>query len=551
MPVGSYTVLLDEPYRVDTPVEAPLRFPITAAPAGRLDVPVVVDQRHHGRYSDLLVTARLDKPAYLGSDAVKATVTVRNNGNVIATGVGFTLDGIGGLSVNFHDLGGLPRARRPGGITLAPGQTREFVLTGFAYAGAPALTTTVTAVGDQAELDQENNSATVSAPVVVGNGDLTGAVFLDLDADGVVDPGEGIPGVEVTASARSGGVYVARRTESDGRFSISGIDATGYVLKYSRTNDKYEIPGGAGGSTDYVAVTTAGLDLPVPAVLVPDKAIQARVSFDREFYHPGDTAQVTFRFLNTSDYPLAGVGVRNNPGDGDFPVEADWALIGLGQPGLAIAPREEEVVTVPVRIPATAGGRCALHRVRGGQRRVRPAADHRDRDRGTRSADHLDHGLPDYNGLPDSVADRNGVADALCPDGRAGRAEHVRRRDESRAAAGPGWARTERPCRHRCERDRPGPDRSGRCARRRSDGRLFAQAQGFLTRWGGGAAPPGSAEHHEHRQGGKRAEHEPDHRQPAEQFRLAEQPQRAKARHQHTRGDHRHVGHGSPYGHSY
>ncbi|GLW91934.1 LPXTG cell wall anchor domain-containing protein [Actinokineospora globicatena] len=354
VPVGVYAILADGPIRFDTPLGSPLLFPITAPSGGRLYLPVVLDWEHEGQYPDVQADVRLDKAEYLTSDEVRATITIRNNGDAPATGVRVAFEQATAVSLRVVDRGGLPVEQ---GITLAPGETREFVVTGFANpaASAPVVVEGTVAV-DGADYDRSNNAFRANATVTYATGDYTGVVYLDLDGDRVVDPGEGLPNVMVTASASAGNWFMDRMTDSEGRFSFAGVPATRYAVIYGAPGDDVEIVGESGqGNKDYVVVTSAGYDASIRAVQVLNKQLDASVTFDRATYHPGDTAQFTFTFTNKSSKELTGVGVRGMRADGDFQAQSHWEPIGPGQPGLTLAPGATKTVTVTGTIPARLG----------------------------------------------------------------------------------------------------------------------------------------------------------------------------------------------------
>ncbi|WP_170224043.1 SdrD B-like domain-containing protein [Actinokineospora cianjurensis] len=346
IPVDTYSLLIDGPYRVDGLLVAPFAFPITAKPSGRVFIPVIID---FGDYPDLRVSAHLDKAEYVTSDVVEATVTIRNIGDGPATGVWFNRDQSTGSQLRVFDTGGLPSADQ--GITLAPGETREFVLHGATPAAGGTVLFGGSVVTDSAELDASNNSVQVSATSVAVTGDYTGVVYVDRDGDGVFDQGEGLPGVMLTASSYGGGWVMDRQTDADGRFAFLDIPGTVYSVHYGLEDADYTIPGGSGTGRDLVSVPSAGHDATVRAYLLLDRSLDASVSFDRDRYHPGDTATFTFSFSNKGTKRLTGVGVRGMHAEGDFQAQPSWDPIGPGGPGLTLEPGQRKTVTVTGQIP--------------------------------------------------------------------------------------------------------------------------------------------------------------------------------------------------------
>ncbi|SES46595.1 SdrD B-like domain-containing protein [Actinokineospora terrae] len=358
LPVGTYALLLDGPYRVAGPLTAPFGFPITATPAGRVFIPVIID---YGVYPDLRVSAHLDKAEYVTSDVVKATVTISNIGDGPATGVNLKQVEFGGMQLRVFDNGGLPLTKSPlQQLTIAPGETKEFVLSGVTSSGGGTVLFGGTVGVDGLELDAGNNSFQIGATSVAVTGDYTGVVFVDRDGDGVFDEGEGMPGVMLTASSFGGGWVMDRQTDADGRFAFLGVPGTVYSVHYGFDDADYLIPGESGEGRDLISVTSAGHTSSVRAHLALDRLLDASVSFDRDRYHPGDTATFAFTFSNKGTKRLTGVGVRGMHAEGDFQAQPSWDPIGPGRPGLTLEPGQSKTVTVTGQIPSGAKVRAMI-----------------------------------------------------------------------------------------------------------------------------------------------------------------------------------------------
>ena len=184
--------------------------------------------------ADLTVT-KTDSPhpAPLGAD-LAYTVAVHNNGPSIATNVVLlealanfkSVTAPGGWTCMVPPVGGTGTITCSKIAPMAPGETATFtiILTPGAI-GSVSNTATVRASTIDPNLD--NNSATISTPIIPGF-----AV-----AGQVTDGGVGVPGVTITFSLVSGSGFVPPPvvTGPDGRYSQSGFQ-TG--LKYHITPSK-------------------------------------------------------------------------------------------------------------------------------------------------------------------------------------------------------------------------------------------------------------------------------------------------------------------------
>ncbi|MEM7312031.1 MAG: SdrD B-like domain-containing protein [Planctomycetota bacterium] len=101
----------------------------------------------------------------------------------------------------------------------------------------------------------------------IANGEINGTVYVDLDGDGIQDPGEaGIPGVEITLTGTDiygNPVSETVLTDADGNYSFTGLSPGDYTLTQTQPDsfiDGADTPGNLGGSAgnDVINVTLSG-----------------------------------------------------------------------------------------------------------------------------------------------------------------------------------------------------------------------------------------------------------------------------------------------------
>ena len=84
---------------------------------------------------------------------------------------------------------------------------------------------------------------------------LSGTLWNDLDADGVIDPGEGaLAGITVDVRDAGGNVVRTVTTDASGAYSVDGLAAAAYTVWVTDTsalltgyNPTYEVTGGTAG----------------------------------------------------------------------------------------------------------------------------------------------------------------------------------------------------------------------------------------------------------------------------------------------------------------
>lgn len=241
-----------------------------------------------------------------------------------------------------------------GGADFAPGESREYVLTGsldYHGAGPVKLRLSVNVVDG---VTPPLAVADVTIPVAEGTGAIGGQVFGDADQDGVADPGEGLAGTTVRLYRY--GVEESRTTGPDGRYSFENLAPGEYDLYPS------DAPGGwvllGGGRTVRVDGTVPVVDVPVRAVRPLSETLRAKLSLDQESYHAGDPAVMTVKLVNTGSHVLAGLyGSCDRVGYGrDLDItSAGWGELDYFGAGATIRPGETRVFRVPGTVRDVSG----------------------------------------------------------------------------------------------------------------------------------------------------------------------------------------------------
>jgi len=301
---------------------------------------------------DLRGTAVAEDGLSLPGDHVTVKYTVTNAGDTTvyrAHGFAEVLEGTSfRVESGWGDLGG------PGGADFAPGDSREYVLTGSLdhHGAGPAKVRLSVNVMDG--VTPSLAMADVTIPVAEGTSAIGGQVFGDADQDGVADPGEGLAGA--TVQLYRYGVRESRTTGPDGRFSFENLAPGEYDLYPS------DAPGGwvllGGGRTVRLDGTVPVVDVPLRAVRPLSETLRAELSLDKEAYHAGDPAVMTVKLVNTGSRVLSGLyGACDRVGYGrDLDItSAGWGELDYFGAGATIRPGETRVFRVPATVRDVSG----------------------------------------------------------------------------------------------------------------------------------------------------------------------------------------------------
>ena len=246
---------------------------------------------------DLTVSATLDKDSYLAGEQVTVTMRVRNDGDGWADGV--YVRPTGNTYVADWEMGGF---REGSGEYLGPGEEKSVTFSfEMLSLTRPVIELTVGFPG--ADLDPANDRFVLDIPAVLGNVD--GVLYGDKDLDRVVDPGEGLSGVELSLQHEFGpfdGMVV--RSGANGRFVMPEAVAGKYSL-YAGLPPGWKLDTAPDPAYLHVA---PGANTPVlRAVRVVKPPLTASIRFDRATYAVGDVIREHVRLTNTGRADLTGI----------------------------------------------------------------------------------------------------------------------------------------------------------------------------------------------------------------------------------------------------
>ena len=252
--------------------------------------------------ADLAVTVSVDRPSYRVFDELTAVVVVTNTGTAPATGVRVRPD-TSYMLFPGEQWGALDQTG-PGAV-LAPGERLEVRLTSTIDDPDRVQTVGLDVWTEATETDLSDNRAVAEFTVDAAPSDVTGILYGDRDADGVIDPGEVLTGVRVWAPAIPA---FDTRTDAEGRFAARGVPEGRYALEVG-------LPAGWRVDGPLVFEVRDGAHAVLRA-LRDASALRASIEFDRRTYAVGDTVRETVRITNPSDTDVPGVTARCVEGAG-------------------------------------------------------------------------------------------------------------------------------------------------------------------------------------------------------------------------------------------
>ena len=266
---------------------------------------------------DLEASVSFDRDAYLPGEDVHVTLRVTNNGTADADRVVAHVAGNTPLSDadlrSFSDWGpGAP------GEWIAAGQSKaetfSFLLPAVLR---PVLEFTVSSA------DGSTDRVVAAVPVPGAQASLGGVLYGDKDADGAVDPGEALTGVQMTFhQTMTPWDALTVRSGAGGRYTIPELVTGEYYLSIElppgwRIDDpsgQLQVNVGAGANT---------LDLRALRALKP--TLDVSVRFDRSSYAVGDTIREHVRITNTGKADVSGItALCTGPGNPNELYSAQW-----------------------------------------------------------------------------------------------------------------------------------------------------------------------------------------------------------------------------------
>lgn len=309
---------------------------VAAPPAG-------ADDDQH--YVDLVVTAALDKDAYVSTDRPRLTVTVTNAGTVTATDVRMTVSGT--LGFHWSDWGVLdPTVSGP---TLRAGESVTVSATGVAQ-GVDRIEERISVRTWLPDRDPATNEVVVGAPLTVLRGDVAGLLYGERDGDHVAEPGEGLPDVDIRITGGAGALDFVVGTDAGGRFTVPDLPTGTYSLFVgtpnpwrTETNQTFDVA--VGDNTVLIRAFRNEI-----------AALSATVRLDRDTYAPGDTVHEHITLTNTGTNDLVGLfAVCGSWNYGSWLPGAGWGDLEPGAgPGLRLPAGETVSFEFAEPLPATA-----------------------------------------------------------------------------------------------------------------------------------------------------------------------------------------------------
>ena len=289
--------------------------------------------------ADLVIDVEFDDRTYLLDEEVPLTVTVTNTGDAAATAVvgsvysPFPGPGFYVQSHLWGEFAGFPGS----GGTIDAGETVVIELVGSTQreGGRPVVTVSMSAANESDPTDNAETFVLTIQPATV-TGDLTGAIFGDLDGDDTYDAGEGLAGVRITLFGGFGTSPTAT-TDAAGRFRFYYLASRVYSVSFE------DVPGG--WIVDYVQRlpfdgTNPVTDVVFQAVRPLTDRLEATIAFTADSYRPGDVANLRLTLSNTGTTAIEGIkeGCDRSGGEGPhIELGPEWAELSRNGPGVTLA----------------------------------------------------------------------------------------------------------------------------------------------------------------------------------------------------------------------
>jgi LPXTG-motif cell wall-anchored protein len=283
---------------------------------------------------DLKVTLAFDKPNYQNTDLIGIRVTVVNAGTGPATGVRADIWS-GTFDIAPVQWGSLNRP----GTQLGPGERVDVTVEPRHLLNLDAdslAKLTVKVIANESDASWEDNTATITAPVTVIRGDLTGVLYGDRNGNQALDEGEVLSDAKVTASGGIPNSSKDTRTDPQGRFTFRGLIGGSYSLTIEA--------GDWGGTSTRVSIDgTHNPDIELRAVRSIRESLTVDMRFAKDTYAVGETAKLTVLLTNSGDAPLHGITVFAS---GQIPNGPVWGELAYGGPGVTVPPKASRTFEV-------------------------------------------------------------------------------------------------------------------------------------------------------------------------------------------------------------
>lgn len=208
---------------------------------------------------------------------------------------------------------------------------------------------TVEVTSSEPDANPADNSVTVTAPLMVVRGGLTGIAYGDHNRNHVIDPGETLAGLVIGASGPHPGWQSETVTDSQGRFAFHDLLAGSWTLY------------GVSADWNFAGVTVEVTGDGEPEVVVRGEYditgwLTASGRFSAPTYAGGDTARLIITVANKGRGPVPGLTAYCRTSDDGVPVGlGDLDPAGPGGTVPAASSRNFEIA-VPVRQESVIAG---------------------------------------------------------------------------------------------------------------------------------------------------------------------------------------------------
>ncbi|MFD4672993.1 SdrD B-like domain-containing protein [Lentzea sp. NPDC058450] len=297
----------------------------------------------------LSATLKFDKPSYGSHETVRVDLTVTNTGG--KTAELFT------VNPDFQEIGVDPDTWQElmvVGTRIPAGESRTFSATATIH--APRDNTVGAAAWiDYFGLQESWRVSSERAEVVPTDGDVTGVVYVDRNANGQRDPGEEAPDAVVEANGGAPYGYFKTTTDAQGRFTFRDIPSGQYVFSYTLADGwivRWETL-----SIQHTVSPEEQLQLVARAERPYNEKLGATAVLDKSSYAVGEDAKITITLTNRTSNPLKGIQAYCNPAGkpdefGGRPMTEGWG--DLRDKGIDLAPNETRTFTLTEKVPESA-----------------------------------------------------------------------------------------------------------------------------------------------------------------------------------------------------
>jgi hypothetical protein len=304
-------------------------------------------------------TVKFEKPRYESHETVRLELTITNVGGEPAEDVRLARDPYD-LIVPTEQWGDF--GPRGAGLTLAPGESRTFSVSGqirnfgnglLGFWGGIDFS-----ASDGWHFGYHDFGGTVE--VVLTTGGITGVAYIDRNRDGRQDAGEVAAGAVVELNGGAPVSYFKTTTDADGRFSFKDLPTGGYWISYT-------LAGGwivhLEGEVQQTKVEPGAVTQVVARAERPYRErLKATAVLDKATYAVGDEAQITITLTNTDDRPISGIQARCNElghgdhlgGTGYYGPPSTWGDLRPTAKGVTLAAGETKTYVVKETVPIAA-----------------------------------------------------------------------------------------------------------------------------------------------------------------------------------------------------